>query len=293
LNLLADIGIALSARTINCRRAITLIKRLLVTCDPPVSLLADIGVALSAQTINRPVSLLAEIGVALNARTINRRRAITPVKLVLVTCNRPVSLLAVIGVALSARTIKRRRTMTPVKPVLVTCNRPVSLLARIGVALSTRRAICCNVAFMWRFGRSSCSLSSLVTALLFWRWSMATSTNCRSASSGSSCCSAPVRRVPGVCCRPSSLLGSWFSAWGSSGGLWGGSGRCTSAVIDFTPLPVPSGGVTGSGCTGSLALDSVESELYLLPASSYNGGLSAMSGVSSTRYVSVNDLSRS
>ena len=48
-----------------------------------------------------------------------------------------------------------------------------------------------------------------------------------------------------------------------------------------------------SGCIGRLALDSVESVLYLLLTSSYNSDLSAMSGVSSTRYVPVNDLTSS
>ncbi|KAN0108988.1 hypothetical protein V8E52_009771 [Russula decolorans] len=101
---------------------------------------------------------------------------------------------------------------------------------------------------MWRW-RGSCSLSSLVLRLeLFWRWSMA---SCRGASSGS-CCSTPVHGMPDVSCRLSSLLGSWISAWGSSGCLQrGDSWRCTSAVTNSIPLPVPSGGVTGSGCIGS------------------------------------------
>ena len=76
---------------------------------------------------------------------------------------------------------------------------------------------------------------------------------------------------------------------GGNGGLRSGSWRCTSVVIDSAP----SGALTGRGGIGRLALDFVESALYLLPTSSLYSGFSALGGVTGTRYVSVDDLSRS
>ena len=89
---------------------------------------------------------------------------------------------------------------------------------------------------------------------------------------------------------------AWQASTAAPRAVRGGSQCCAqyaSAVTDSTPLPVPSGGVTSSGCISRLALDSVESTLYFLLTSSYNSDFFAKSEVSSTRYVPVNDLTSS
>jgi hypothetical protein len=176
------------------------------------------------------------------------------VSLVTIIRGKPVSLLAYIACASSGR-------------LAVSLN----LLVDIGVAVITGR--CRGCIFPVKLVLATCNRP--VSLLLL----------------------AHIGMMPDVCCHPgpSILLESWIiCAWSSCGGLWGGSWGCAIAVTDSAPLPVLSGGVTaGSRGIGRLAIDSVKSALYPLPTSSSNSGLSATSGVSSTWYVSVNDLSRS
>jgi hypothetical protein len=111
------------------------------------------------------------------------------------------------------------------------------------------------------------------------------STVCRNATSAS------VPNISRVC-----FPRGWISTWGSSG-LWGGVGamtwRRTSAVIDSMLVLVLV--MTSGGCCDRLALDPVESALYLISTSrcNFRSIATAMTEVPGSQCVSANNLPRS